>query len=330
MKDTADIKRENKSQIRKLLISGNSYTKQQVSLQTGLSVASCNTYLNEMAIAGEVIGEKQKLNDVGRNAVVYKLNENFESILCIYFELIQGIKSITTAVFSPIGRLLHKQTVSNEVLDSSAVIQTVSNIIKQFPNVSQIMVGTPSIAENGVIRHSDIEELEDVPLKSVLEERFKLSVSISNDMHYKVYGYYYQEQIPDKIITLVNYPSGVLPGTATVHKGVLLTGKNLFAGMVGFMDYGISQEQQIKKLQRPTAEPFIIKAAIALISILNPHQLLFTGDLLHKEDLNKIYIACKKCIPEEYMPEFVFLPDTEEYYLKGMYWAAVDRKENME
>ena len=330
MKDTADIKRENKSQIRKLLISGNSYTKQQVSLQTGLSVASCNTYLNEMAITGEVIGEKQKLNDVGRNAVVYKLNENFESILCIYFELIQGIKSITTAVFSPIGRLLHKQTVSNEVLDSSAVIQTVSNIMEQFPNVSQIMVGTPSIAENGVIRHSDIEELEDVPLKSELEERFKLSVSISNDMHYKVYGYYYQEQISDKIITLVNYPSGVLPGTATVHKGVLLTGKNLFAGMVGFMDYGISQEQQIKKLQRPTAEPFIIKAAIALISILNPHQLLFTGDLLHKEDLNKIYIACKKCIPEEYMPEFVFLPDTEEYYLKGMYWAAVERKENME
>lgn len=50
MKDTADIKRENKSQIRKLLISGNSYTKQQVSLQTGLSVASCNTYLNEMAL----------------------------------------------------------------------------------------------------------------------------------------------------------------------------------------------------------------------------------------------------------------------------------------
>lgn len=330
MKDTADIKRENKSQIRKLLISGNSYTKQQVSLQTGLSVASCNTYLNEMAITGEVIGEKQKLNDVGRNAVVYKLNENFESILCIYFELIQGIKSITTAVFSPIGRLLHKRTVSNEVLDSSAVIQTVSNIMEQFPNVSQIMVGTPSIAENGVIRHCDIEELEDVPLKSVLEERFKLSVSISNDMHYKVYGYYYQEQISDKIITLVNCPSGVLPGTATVHKGVLLTGKNLFAGMVGFMDYGISQEQQIKKLQRPTAEPFIIQAAIALISILNPHQLLFTGDLLHKEDLNKIYIACKKCIPEEYMPEFVFLPDTEEYYLKGMYWAAVDRKENME
>ena len=92
----------------------------------------------------------------------------------------------------------------------------------------------------------------------------------------------------------------------------------------------MSQEQQIKKLHRPTAEPFIIQAAIALISILNPHQLLFTGDLLQEDDLERIHTACRKCIPKEYMPDFVFLPSTEEYYLKGMYWAAMDRKENVE
>lgn len=328
MKDSVDVKRENKSQIRKLLISGDSYTKQQVALQTGLSVASCNTYLNEMAITGEVLGEKQKLHDVGRNAVVYRLNEDFESILCSYFEFIRGVKSITTAVFSPIGRLLYQQTSQYDILDSTIITQNIFDALERFPNVSQIVVGTPSIAENGIIRHSDILELENVPLKALLEENFRMPVSIANDMHYKVYGYYRQEQISDKIVTLINYPSGVLPGTATVHKGVLLTGKNLFAGMVGFMDYGMSQKQQIEKLHRPTAEPFIVQATVALISILNPHQLLFTGDLLQESDLKRIYTACEKSIPREYMPDFVFLPSTEEYYLKGMYWAAIDRKEN--
>lgn len=330
MKDSASIKRQNKTQIWKLLISGKSYTKQQIAVQTGLSVASCNTYLNEMEITGEVIGEKQKLHDVGRNAVVYKLNEDFESILCIYFELIQGVKSIQTAVFSPAGRLLDQQKCQYEILDSAAIERKVAEILKQFPNVSQIMVGTPSIAENGVIRHSDILELENVPLKALLEEKFQRPVFLSNDMHYKVYGYYRHKQISDKIVTLINYPAGVLPGTATVHKGVLLTGKNLFAGMVGFLDYGMSREEQIKRLHRPTAEPLIIQAAIALISILNPHELLFTGDLLQKDDLQRIHTACEMCIPKEYMPDFVFLPGTEEYYLKGMYWTAMDRKENKE
>lgn len=329
MKDTASIKKENKMRIQKLLICGNSYTKQEVSRLTGLSVASCNTFLNEMESTGEVIGEKTKLHDVGRNAVVYRLNENFESILCIYFELIQSVKSITTAVFSPTGRLLRKQSHQYEILDCAAVEAEAAEICHQFPNVSQIVVGTPSVAENGVIRHSDIAELENVPLKALLEEKFRLPVSIANDMHYKVYGYYRQKQISDKIVTLINYPSGVLPGTATVHKGVVLTGRNLFAGMVGFLDYGMSREQQLKRLHRPTAEPFIIQASIALISILNPHQLLFTGDLLQEEDLERIHTACQKCIPSEYMPELVFLPGTQEYYLQGMYWTAIDKKEHI-
>lgn len=330
MKDSAGIKKENKMLIRRLLLCGTSYSKQQIALQTGLSVASCNTYLNEMETTGEVVGEKQKLHDVGRNAVVYRLNEAFESILCISVALLQGIKFMTTAVFSPTGRLLAKRTRQYETLDRAALERAVAEMLERFPNGSQIMVGTPSIAENGVIRHSDIRELENIPLKSLLEEAFRRPVFLANDMHYKVYGYYRQEQIYDKIITLVNYPAGVLPGTATVHKGVLLTGKNLFAGMVGFLDYGMSRAQQITRLHRPTAEPLIVQAAIALISILNPHQLLFTGDLLQEDDLPRIRTACETCIPKAYMPDFVFLPSTEAYYLKGMYWTAMDRKEKAE
>lgn len=330
MKDSAAIKKENKTLIRRLLVSGESFTKQQIALQTGLSVASCNTYLNEMEAAGEVIGEKQRHRDVGRAASAYRLNEDFESILCVYFELIRQTKSLSAAVFSPSGNIRYRNVRALDRLDAAAVEQEIETLLGQFPNCSQILVGTPSIAENGIIRHSDIPELEDVPLKAVLEAKFHLPVFLANDMHYKVYGYYRQEQCEDKIVTLVNYPSGVLPGTATVNKGVLLTGKNLFAGMVGFLDYGMDRKEQIQLLYRPTAEPFIVRASIALISILNPHRLLFTGDLLEKGDLERIDRACREWIPEEYMPEFVFIPSTEEYYLKGMYWTAVDRKEKQE
>lgn len=330
MKDSAGIKRENKAQIRKLLMSGKPYTKQQIARQTGLSVASCNTYLNEMETSGEVIGEKQKLHDVGRNSVVYKLNEDFESILCIRFELIGGVKSLLTFVLSPIGNLLYREVCHLDQLDAAAIEQQAIEVLARFSNIRQIMVGTPSIAEKGVIRHSDIPELENVPLKAILEEKFHLPVFLANDMHYKVYGYYRQEQISDQIVTLVNYPSGVLPGTATVHKGVLLTGRNLFAGMVGFLDYGMSLEQQLQLLRRPTAEPLIVKASIALISILNPHKLLFTGDLLEESDLERIRGACQKCIPEEYLPDFAFISSTDSYYLMGMYWKAMDRKEKID
>lgn len=329
MNDSAGIKKRNKSQIRKMLAKGHAYSKQQIAVKTGLSVASCNTYLNEMEQSGEVIGEKQKLHDVGRTSVVYKLNEAYESFVCLYFELIQGVKSLTTAVLSPTGNVRYLQTEPFATLDLCAIGSRLAQVLQQFPNASQIVVGTPSIAENGVIRHSDIPELEGVQLVSALERQFQRPVCLANDMYYKIYGYYQQEQIFDQTITLVNYPAGVLPGTATVHNGSVLTGRNLFAGMVGFLDYGISREEQIRRLQRPTAEPLIVQAAIALISILNPHQLLFTGDLIRQDDLGRIRTACQRCIPAEYMPDFQWIEDMRPYYRMGMYWTAVNRKDEL-
>lgn len=327
MKDSTHIKKQNKSLIRKLLLTKKQYTKQQIAQITGLSVASCNTYLNEMEQSGEVLGEKRQLREVGRSSIVYHLNEAFESILCIYFEWILGTKSVTATVLSPSGQVRIQQKKSFSKLDYPVIEQEILSLINQYSNVSQIIVGTPSVAENGVIRHCDIPELEDIPLVRLLEARFQLPVFLANDMHYKVYGYYRQTQQKDTIVTLVNFPSGILPGTATVHKGCVLTGKNLFAGMVGFLDYGIAQTDMLAALHNPVAQPLIEQATIALIAILNPHKILFTGDLLKEETITQIQQRCKRCIPEEYMPEFAFLPNTDSFYLAGMYWKAISRKE---
>lgn len=327
MKDSAEIKQQNKSLICSLLAAGQGYTKQQIAVQTGLSVASCNTYLNEMEQAGEVLGEKQQLHAVGRTAAVYRLNEEYESFVCLDFELVQGKRRMTTQVLSPTGKLRLRQVQQYDRLPLSRVREQLEQVLAQFPNASRIVVGTPSIAEHGVIRHCDIPELEGKPLVSLLEQGFGLPVSLANDMYYKIYGYYRQEQVRDQIVTLVNYPSGVLPGTATLCNGTVLTGRNLFAGMVGFLDYGMSREEQIRKMHRPTAEPLMIQAVIALISILNPHRLLFTGDLIRQEDLERIRAACRKCIPEEYMPDFGYLPDVDRYYRMGMFWTAREKKE---
>lgn len=327
MKDSADIKKQNKAKIRSLLVSGKAYTKQQIAQLSGLSVASCNTYLNEMEERGEVLGEKLPSHEVGRSPVRYQINEDFESIACVYFELIQGVKSIITAVLSPTGQLRAREKKDLARLDAQAIQAEVRRILEAYPNTSRIMVGTPSVAEKGVIRHCDIPELENVPLKASLEETFQRPVYLANDMHYKVYGYYRREQRPDQIITLVNFPSGVLPGTATVHKGSLLTGQNYFAGMVGFLDYGVQREELLRLLQRPKAQPVMTQAAIALIAILNPHKMLFTGDLLGEAEMADIRHACAACIPREYMPAFEFVPNTDELYLAGMYWSAMDQKE---
>lgn len=108
MKDSADIRKINKYKIKKILWNGGKYTKQQISVQTGLSIATCNTLLNDMEQSKEVIGEKKRLQDVGRESVCYQINEEYESFLCIYFELINGERILSLYRLSAVGNIIER------------------------------------------------------------------------------------------------------------------------------------------------------------------------------------------------------------------------------
>lgn len=330
MHDSSDIRRRNLNRIRRLMRAGGRHTKQQVAEATGLSVATCNTLLNELERSGEVLGEKEpSRGGAGRSSVAYRINEDHESVLCIYFELIRGVRSITCAALSPSGVVCERRTRAYDELGEREIRDAVDGWLSRYPNATQIVVGTPSIAADGVVRHCDIPELEGAPLVADLEARTGLPVMLANDMHYKAFGYWRGLGGPDEIVTLVNFPSGVLPGTATVYHGRVLEGRDLFAGMVGFLDYGVDREAQLGALRdRDTARPFIVGAATALIAVLNPHRMAFTGDLLERADLAWIRRGCERSIPAEYMPSFSFVGDTDRHYLSGMYGMAMERRDD--
>ncbi|MDO4340243.1 MAG: hypothetical protein Q4C91_19495 [Eubacteriales bacterium] len=331
MLDSADVRKLNRDKIRDVMRQGEEYTKQEIAVKTGLSVATCNTLLNDLESRGEVIGEKRRLNNVGRGTIVYHMNEEYESILCIHFDALYGQKYLCSIVLSPSGKILEKTDGFYDPLDYELLEKTVTNAFERYPNISEIMVGTPSIAEHGIIRHCDIPELEDEPLVEKLEDLFHVPVFMENDMHYKVYGYYRKEKPGDAVVTLANFPEHVLPGTATVYKGTIIKGKNDFAGMVGFLPYGISLQEQLLQLETGTCLPLISKAVSSIIAILNPGRIVFTGDLLSGGMVERIREDCLQSVPEEYMPEFSFVQDMEDYYVEGMYQRAMDMKKiNME
>lgn len=326
MKSSAEIRKENKKKIYKYMLNGEHYTKQQISVATGLSVATCNTLLNDMELQGIVTGEKKLLQEVGRSSVLYKVNDNHESYLVIHFYVDQGDKIVETILFSPTGKFINRSKKKYEWINYEQVEKIINNEILENPNISQIIVGTPSIAENGVIKYCDIEELNHEPLKEKLENRFKLSVAIENDMYFKAYGYYKKYGNSEEVITLAYFPSNILPGTATIHKGNIIKGANSFAGMTGFLPYDISKKEQLEMLTPEYCIPFITKSITAIIVLLNPSSIILTGNLIEEKMLENIREKCLVDIPEEYMPTFLVVDSFDEYYYEGMYQFALDRK----
>ncbi len=327
MNNSADIRRENKKKIYRFMLDGRQYTKQQVSIGTGLSVTTCNTLLNDMQTQDIVIGGSKRSGEVGRHSVLYQIRDDHECYLAIHFVVERGSKIIETIIFSAIGKILNKKRERYESVDYWQVLRNIDTMIKAYPNLAQIIVGTPSIAEHGIIKHCDIPELENVSLKADLEKEFGLPVSVENDMHHKAYGYCMKTNNGNEVITLAYFPSHILPGTVTIHKGMIIRGANGFAGMTGFLPYDVSRKEQMTMLEPQSCIPFIAKSVTAIIVLHNPGTIVLTGDLINEKMLEKVKKICMEDIPEEYMPQFLIVDSFDEYYYEGMYQLAVDRKE---
>lgn len=322
MNDTAALRKENKILIFQLMRDGRSYTKQQIAVHTGLSVATCNTLLNEMASDKEVIGEKQQLQSVGRHSSLYRINENYENYICIWFEMIHNVKYLNTYVVSFLGNVVEEYHDTYDVLDERVIVQSIERAINQY--VTQVIVGTPSLVEDGIIRHCDITELENVNLNELLYQRFKCPVVIDNDMHYRILGFYKEKGDKDGILTLANFPSHVLPGTSSIHRGELIGGYSGLAGMVGFLPNEFNRQEQMNMLTEEHAVPIIINALVSVIAMINPDTIVLTGDLIQKGQLDDLLRRCAKYIPKEHLPKMLYEKDTTKYYLSGMYEKAIE------
>lgn len=329
MLDSADVRRINKNKIRQIMWCGGEFDKKGIARETGLSVATCNTLLNELEEAGEIIGNKKRVQSVGRSTVFYQINEVFESILCVTFEKILDVKTLDITVISTLGKVIFQSHKDYERLDYQVIEDNICSCINQYKNISQIMIGTPSIAEHGQIHHCDIDELEGEDIVRKLESQTKRPVYLENDMHFKVYGYYKKCGQSSDVITLANFPAHILPGTASIYKGTVIKGHNQFAGMVGFLPFGMKREEELQLLVKPTVLPFISQSICSIISIMNPSIVVFTGDLIDLETIDEVRKECLKYIPSGYMPSFIYEENLNIYYLEGMYQKSLELKGNL-
>lgn len=327
MQNSSDIRRLNFNRIRRILWQGGSYTKQEIAGITRLSVATCNTLLNELETQGEVTGQKSRVSGVGRSTVCYTINETHDSLLCIAIDLVRTQRKIQWWILSLTGKVLDCGEKECETLDGIQLLEEIGDLLLAHDAVSEIVIGIPGIAENGVIQHCDLKELDGLALQEELAKRTDIPVFMENDMHLKVYGYYSLQKNKDDIVTLACFYEHIMPGSASICQGTMIKGHNQFAGMVGYLPYGMSREQYLENMHYPECLSLIEQAILSIIVLINPSAIVFTGDLLSPEILQSLEASCKEKMIPGYMPRFIYQQSLRDYYLEGMYRKALDQKE---
>ena len=332
MIDSSDVRKLNLNQRRSVMWRGGEHTKQSMALEVGLSSATCNTLLNEMEENCEVLSEKRQLNGVGRSTSVFRINEQYESILCVKVEIrSDGQRELWIEVLSMLGNSLCHEKRAYDVLDAETIVNRIYDFAVLYPNISIILVGVSSIFDNGVIRLSDIPELENAPLEDMIKAKTDVPVYLAYDCQYRVYGAYKKFGYDKETLTLFYCMKNVLPGTASVTDGKILKGKNGFAGMTGYIPYGMSFDEQIQLIADGKGLHVMSQAISSAIAVLNPDEMIFAGNVIDNKMMESIFQECRKYFPDEFMPKFRLIDDeVDSFYLEGMYQLAIELKNTIE
>ena len=328
MATSSDIRKDNKKRIYRLMLNHEFYTKQQISTMTGLSVATCNTLLNDMESKGILsIGDEKELRGVGRGSLLYSIDDGHEYYILASLNNKRGHRIVDYYVTSATGNILKKDHVEYEVIKVKDIAGVLGKYVAEYSKANQIVLSIPGVIDGDEIAFSDIKELEGAGLKEKLRKQFDKSISIENDMHCIANGYKDSKQDENTVITLACFPSHIQPGTVTMHKGQIISGYNGIAGLAGFMPLGISPDEIPDLMVEGKCTDIISRIIGAVIAFNNPKKIVFSGELISEKVLNEVAEYCSKSVPAKYMPEFKIAAHFDEFLINGMFQIAIESKE---
>lgn len=308
---TREIKKHNVVLVIIALKALTSATKAELAAQTGLSIATCGTVLNELCLTGEVMALAQDVSSGGRPAQRFACDPNFFSLLSLYVEGTTEQCRIVVSVSSALGEVLDQWDRQFELLSWEQFIATIAEAICRYPTIRAMGIGLPGVVADGEVLACDIQLFSGRQLAKKLRQQFGIFVEVANDMNYTVWGFYRNscplEQAP---LAYILQPEKHCTGCGVVINGRVLQGASHFAGEVSFLP--VSQDSDVSAIAK------MVKIIQSLVAVINPATVALSGPQITSDDLAEINRQCLAALPPQHMPKLVYRASIQPDYLTGI------------
>lgn len=287
-------------------------TKKEIAESTKLSVMTIGTILNDF-VQEKIIRENEMIYpQKGRPTMQFQLNPNYYHLLLIIVKK----ESFTYVIKDALNQILRTET-EKRIVDGDYLVSFVEKHIKEDSYIQKVGMGLPAVISNNQIIESDIPQLKEYPLVKKIQEKKDIEVLLYNDMKCSAYGYY-QQMIKQENISFILFSKDIVPGVGSVIDGKILNGKNGIAGEVIYLP----MFHYLKKKTFASSFDYVIQVLVTLISVLNPHILVLSGNYI--DDLEEIEEGLKEYIPDDFIPQIVYVKEYDEYYLNGLQQILIE------
>lgn len=212
----------------------------------------------------------------------------------------------------------------NIVRDLQDIFDTVSSRFKNFD--------AAGIATAGTIRDGHLELSgfisQEINLQKLLEDKYKVPVTITNNLKAAALGYYVQQDKYENIL-FVSHPYGFRSGgLGMILNGKVFDGAHNMAGEIRYVMKSIIPKDDWNNFYITDLEKILDAVTFEIrtgISVIDPELICLRSPMT--PDIEKIKDKLKEYIPAEYLPDFVYLRDEEmaEYVLLGQMILSLER-----
>ncbi|CNK69992.1 ROK family protein [Yersinia proxima] len=327
---TRQMKKKNIMLVTSTLKSLVSATKGDISTQTGLSLATCGTILNELCAEGEVIEVSLDESRGGRPAKRYIYNADYFSILSVYAEGTNDSGIISSYLTSADGKKIQEYNEVYNNLTVDMLINHIQEIIEKHPNIKALGLGLPGVVVDGKVLTCDITHLEGLDIAERLNSRFDIFVQVGNDMNYTAFGFYRNDcrNINDPI-AYIFMPPRHCAGCGIVISGKMLRGASQFAGEVSKLPYydNLTTAENTNPHHIPEFEK-LLHITSSLIVIINPVTVAISGNNINQACIDALTIELLKKFDSKHIPHFVYRDSIKSDYHKGISEYTLDAYNN--
>lgn len=327
---TRQMKKKNIMLVTSTLKSLVSATKGDISAQTGLSLATCGTILNELCAEGEVIEESLDESRGGRPAKRYIYNSNYFNILSVYAEGTDDVGVISSSVTSADGKNIVEYNEIYNNLTVETLINHIQEVKDRHPNIKALGLGLPGILVDGKVLTCDITHFEGLNITELLNSQFSIFVQVGNDMNYTAFGFYRNNcrDINDPI-AYIFMPPRHCAGCGIVISGKMLRGASQFAGEVSKLPFydNLTTGKNTHPHHTPEFEK-LLHITSSLIPIINPVTIAISGHNISQTCIDELSIELLKRFDSKHIPHFVYRDCIKADYHNGISEHTLDAYNN--
>ncbi|MBR3364656.1 MAG: ROK family protein [Solobacterium sp.] len=304
MAGISDLKMENIRDVRACFYTGGTWTKNQLSRKTGLSLAGTTNVLKYLLEKKEILQSGKAASKAGRKSKQYILNPDSCHIGTVKIMYGRWNHNVEIAAMRLNGECMLSESAGDTLCDSAFLMNMIRILLKEDPLISVLAISLPGTASNGRIETCDVAALEGIDLGAMIDQEFNVPYMIENDVNTACIGF--GSDHPDiRNLALIYQPEMSLTGCGIMINGTLYNGCRHAAGEIKHMP--------LREANDPVS---LMQAQIeALCAVLNPEMIGWYSDVI----IGDPDFSARLRLPEQLKCETVKLSGFTELIDRGLF-----------